>query len=258
MAPTRKNPEDAARLLPGSGWEKVASGESDTDVYRRDTVYAKVCSAGGLVDLAEERDRVRWLAETAIPGARVLDWIDSQHGAVLVTSAVPGVPGSELPYSPALLGNLAAALRSFHELPVEGCPFERRMENVFLQVVDVVRRGAVNPDFLSAEWRQVRPAELLSRLQNSVPTVQDLVVCHGDATLANFLFDPQTLAFTGAVDVGHLGVADRYSDLALTAAQVVNHGWSPDSGSLLALYGLDNPDAERLEFYLLLDAMSWG
>ncbi|UTT62529.1 aminoglycoside 3'-phosphotransferase [Microcella humidisoli] len=258
MAPTRKNPEDAARLLPGSGWEKVASGESDTDVYRRDAVYAKVCAADGTVGLAEERDRVRWLAETDFPGARVLDWIDSQHGAVLVTSAVSGVPGWQLPCSPTLMGNLAAALRSFHELPVEGCPFERRLEDVLGQVEDVVRRGAVNPDFLSLEWQQVPPAELLSRLQTSVPAVQDLVVCHGDATLANFLFDPQTLAFTGAVDVGHLGVADRYSDLALTAAQVVNHGWSPSSVSFLTMYGLDDADDERLVFYLLLDAMSWG
>lgn len=258
MAQTSRDRWVSASQLPGSGWERVASGESDTDVYRRDDMYAKVCEADGILDLAGERDRVQWLADTAIPGARVLDWIESQHGAVLVTSAVPGVPGWELPYSPRLMVNLVEALRSFHDLPVEECPFTRRMEDVLRQVEDVVERGAVNPDFLSFEWRQTPPSELLARLQTSVPTVRDLVVCHGDATLANFLFDPQTMAFTGAIDVGHLGVADRYSDLALTAAQVVNHGWSPDSISLLTLYGLDNPDAQRLEFYLLLDGMSWG
>lgn len=245
-------------MLPGNRWEEVRSGESDTRVYRGDAMYAKVCGPGGIWDLAEERDRVQWLTDTAIPGARVLDWIESQHGAVLVTSAVPGVPGSQLPYSPRLMLSLVEALHSFHDLPVEDCRFTRRIEDVLRQVEDVVARGAVNPDFLSLEWRQIPPSELLARLQTSVPTVQDLVVCHGDATLANFLFDPETLEFTGAIDVGHLGVADRYSDLALTAAQVVNHGWSPDSVSLLTLYGLDHPDAQRLEFYLLLDGMSWG
>lgn len=245
-------------MLPGSGWDKVASGESDADVYRRDAVFAKVCAANGISDLAEERDRVQWLEGTAIPGAGVLDWLESEAGAILLTTAVSGVPGSDLPPSPALMASLASALRAFHDLPIETCPFERSLEDVLGRVEDVVRRGAVNPEFLSHEWRMVPPSELLVHLHASVPTVRDLVVCHGDATLANLLFDPQTCAFTGAIDVGHLGVADRYSDLALTTAQVVSHGWASGAASLLELYGLGHASDERLSFYLLLDAMSWG
>ncbi len=258
MARNQGPNEDAAGLLPGAGWAKVASGESDTDVYRREAVYAKVCAPIGISNLVEERDRFEWLAGTDIPGASVLDWLESEAGAVLLTSAVSGVPGSELPPSPKLMASLASALRMFHDLPIEGCPFERRLEDVLLQVEDVVRRGAVNSEFLSHEWREVPPSVLLSRLHDSVPAVRDLVVCHGDATLANFLFDPQTSSFTGAIDVGHLGVADRYSDLALTTAQVVNHEWASAPGDFMKLYGLGGADDERLAFYLLLDAMSWG
>lgn len=244
-------------LLPGSGWEPVLAGESDTDVFRRGPVYAKVSAAAGIPELAAERDRVEWLAGTAIPGAVVVDWIESEAGAALLISAVPGVTGRELPWSPKRVDSLAAAIRAFHELPVADCPFERRLEDVLRQVEDVVRRGAVNPDFLTDEWRLVEPSELLARLHASVPAVRDLVVCHGDACLGNFLFDPETLEWTGAIDVGHLGVADRYADLALTTAQV-EHRWSVDPVDFLTSYGIDSGDGERLTFYRLLDSMSWG
>jgi streptomycin 3"-kinase len=259
---SRRLCEDDWMLLPGSGWEPVGVGESETEVYRRGSVYAKVCGAAGVEELAAERDRVSWLSGTAVPGATVVDWISGPDGAALLTSAVDGVAGSELPWSPKLVDSLAAAVRAFHELPVADCPFERRLEDVLRQVEDVVRRGAVNPDFLTDEWRLVGPSELLGRLQASAPGVRDLgvrdlVVCHGDACLPNFLFDPETLEWTGAIDVGHLGVADRYADLALTAAQIEDE-WSVDPVDFLSSYGVGSGDRERLTFYRLLDSMSWG
>lgn len=236
-------------MLPGSGWEPVTVGESDTEVFRRGAVYAKQCGPAGVRELADERDRVAWLAGTAIPGASVVDWIEGPSGAVLFTSAVPGVAGSELPWSPRLVESLASAVRAFHDWPVESCPFERRLE-------DVVRRGAVNPNFLTDEWRLVAPEELLAQLRASIPEKLELVVCHGDACLPNFLFDPETLEWTGAIDVGRLGVADRYADLALAVAQVEDE-WSADPADFLAAYDI-SADWERLVFYRLLDSMSWG
>jgi streptomycin 3"-kinase len=85
----------------------------------------------------------------------------------------------------------------------------------------------------------------------------DLVVCHGDACLPNFLFDPETLELTGVIDVGRLGVADRYADLALVRAQL-DDVWSVDAAGFFAAYGLAELDAQRLDFYLLLDPLTWG
>lgn len=80
---------------------------------------------------------------------------------------------------------------------------------------DVVIRDAVNPEFLLPEQRQTAPADLLERLRAEVPDrvsqeAEDLVVCHGDACLPNFIVDPYTRQCTGLVDLGRLGIADRY------------------------------------------------
>ena len=58
------------------------------------------------------------------------------------------------------------------------------------------------------------------------------------------------------IDVGRLGIADRYADLALLKAQLEDE-WSVDATDFLKTYGLAEPDAQRLTFYRLLDSLSW-
>jgi streptomycin 3"-kinase len=246
--------------LAGDGWAPLTGGESDTLVYRRGSVFAKCCSVSGVEELRDERDRAEWLAGTGLPGATVVDWLESAEGACLVTTAVPGVAGSELPESVQVkaMESLGRTLRELHSL--RDCPFERPLSSVIATAEDVVRRDAVNPAFLTDEWRLLTPAELLERVIAERPYVEtgvELAVCHGDACLPNFLFDPGTLEVTGIIDVGRLGVADRYSDLALTTIQIHDE-WSADPGPFLAAYGLPSPDQRRLEFHRLLDPLTWG
>ena len=235
-------------------------GESATEVFRRGEVYAKRCSVDGVAELRGERDRVEWLSGTGIPGAKVVDWIESLEGAVLLTTAVPGVGGDALSPSRRTADNLAAMVKELHEIPLADCPFERRLDDVISQAADVVRRGAVEPEFLTDEWRLVPPERLLADLYAELAEVRskaDPVVCHGDACLPNFLFDPDTLECTGMIDVGRLGIADRYADLALLKAQLEDE-WSVDTTDFLKTYGLAEPDGQRLTFYRLLDSLSWA
>ncbi|WP_329005768.1 aminoglycoside 3'-phosphotransferase [Kribbella sp. NBC_00709] len=245
---------------PPDGWTAIDIGESDTTVYRRGDVIAKCCAPTGVAELAAERDRVEWLASTGVPGAIVVDWLESSDGACLVTSVVPGVPGDLLP--PAArdraMRSLGAVLRELHTLT--DCPFERPLASVIGTATDVVRRDAVNPDFLTDEWRLLRPSELLDQVvaeSSYIESVLEPVVCHGDACLPNVLFDPQTVEVTGLIDLGRLGLADRYSDLALVTIQLHDE-WSADPAPFLAAYGLPTPDPRRLHFFRLLDPLTWG
>ncbi|MEU8226894.1 aminoglycoside 3'-phosphotransferase [Kribbella sp. NPDC048915] len=245
---------------PGNGWITVDVGESDTTVLRRDNVFAKCCGPSGIAELAAERDRASWLANTGLPAATVVDWIENPAGACLLTSAVPGVPGELLPpgVREQAMRQLGVVLRELHSL--DGCPFERPLDEVVAVAADVVRRGAVNPAFLTDEWRQVPPSALLASVVAEQPYVESVlepVVCHGDACLPNVFFDPSSLEVTGLIDVGRLGLADRYSDLALVAIQVHDE-WSADPGPFFTAYGLPKPDPRRLEFFRLLDPLTWG
>ncbi|NIK62472.1 aminoglycoside 3'-phosphotransferase [Kribbella shirazensis] len=246
---------------PGDGWTAVEIGESDTSVFRRGDVFAKCCGPAGVAELAAERDRIEWLASTGLPGATVVDWLElPSGGACQVTSAVPGLPGDALaPVSrERAMRSLGGILRELHALT--DCPFERPLASVIATAEDVVRRDAVNPAFLTDEWRKVAPAELLAEVVAERPYVESVlepVVCHGDACLPNIFFDPDTLEVTGLIDLGRLGVADRYVDLALTTIQLHDE-WSADPGPFLASYGVPNPDPRRLYFFRLLDPLTWG
>ncbi|MFF0269015.1 phosphotransferase [Kribbella sp. NPDC004536] len=244
----------------GDGWVPVEVGESDTTVYRRGDVYAKCCAPSGVAELSAERDRISWLSGTGLPGATVVDWLESVEGGCLLTTAVPGVAGDLLPAGShgRAMRSLGRVLRELHSL--ENCPFERPLGDVISSAADVVRRGAVNPDFLTDEWRKVAPEELLAEVvaeSTYVEKVLEPVVCHGDACLPNIFFDPDTLEVTGLIDLGRLGIADRYADLALTTIQLHDE-WSADPAPFLEAYGVPDPDPRRLHFFRLLDPLTWG
>jgi streptomycin 3"-kinase len=138
---------------------------------------------------------------------------------------------------------------------------------MFRRAEDVVRRDAVIPEFLT-EDQQGRPStELLADLRAELDErlaqePGDLVVCHGDACLPNFMVDPDTLTCTGLIDLGRLGTADRHADLSLLRANA-RETWEPDDESradrlLPHRYGPTRVDPARLRFYLHLDPLTWS
>ena len=247
-------------------WEQVRTGRSGADVRRSPDGSAYAKSGTGLVreDLVDERVRLEWLAGTDLPAAEVLDWDDDGDTATLTLRTVPGVALSDLPASAgaSAVSSLARFLQRLHAVDRELCPFERwLMVTVPLARVRV-DEGLVDEDDLDDERAGRSAGDLLIELLDRRPRAEelevgDLVVCHGDACLPNFLVDPESLEVTGMIDVHRLGVADRHLDLALATRSISDTGLNPAYGpdaadQLLAAYGHE-ADAERLDFYRLLD-----
>ncbi|MFB4194483.1 APH(3'') family aminoglycoside O-phosphotransferase [Streptomyces carpaticus] len=253
-------------LWPSAGpWQPVTTGESGAAVFRSADGgrYAKSVTGAERSALAGERDRVIWLAGQGVPGPRVLDWRDTDDGAVLVTSAVPGVPADQVGLGTlrAAWEAIADAVRALHGLPLAGCPAGRDLRTMYRLARDVVARGAVNPEFLSEEQRGTPPAELLARLTPQLDhrlaqEADDAVVCHGDLTLPNILLDPDTARVTGFIDLGRLGRADPYADLALLFGTAREAGLD-GAASFTRRYGIAH-DPGRERFYRHLDPLTWG
>ncbi|MFB7011810.1 MULTISPECIES: APH(3'') family aminoglycoside O-phosphotransferase [unclassified Streptomyces] len=252
-------------------WRPVTAGESGAAVFRSadGTRYAKCVAAAGAADLRAERDRVAWLTGQGVPGPRVLDWHSGDAGACLVSGAVSGVPADRV--SAADLRDswerVAAAVRLLHEVPVRQCPFRRDLDGMVALARDVVARGAVNPEFLPVQQQHTPAAELLARLVPQVARrraqeAADMVVCHGDLCLPNIVLDPRTLDVSGFIDLGRLGLADRYADLALLLTNA-RETWTDEKQARAAdaafaeSYGIAL-DHDRLRFYLHLDPLTWG
>ncbi|MFD0475833.1 phosphotransferase [Nonomuraea thailandensis] len=108
------------------------------------------------------------------------------------------------------------------------------------------RRGAAD---WAPEHRHLGLAETRARLGDP-PPVDRLVVCHGDACVPNtLLHDDGT--FAAHVDLGSLGLADRWADLAV-AAWSTEYDFGPGHDAhLYEGYGIE-PDEERIAYYRLL------
>ncbi|MGV0740842.1 APH(3'') family aminoglycoside O-phosphotransferase [Mycolicibacterium sp. XJ870] len=250
------------------GWGPVTQGESGARVFRSadGSRYRKVVGPTGAVDLAHERDRVSWAHDHGLPAPAVLDWgATDDGGAYLVTSAIEGIPADQLtePVLRAAWPSVVAAVRVLHEIPVGDCPFERGLDTMLARARGVVASGSLNRDFLRDDDRGIPVAVLLARVECEADERRreeaiDPVMCHGDLCLPNILVDSER--FTGFIDLGRLGVADRHADLALLLANTADTfpGFSADAATQLAArYPVPIDDA-RLQFYLALDPLTWG
>lgn len=145
---------------------------------------------------------------------------------------------------------IGEGLRAMHEaLPAATCPFSWTARD---RLADA-RRRAEEGRLDAARWdpmhRRLGVEGALERLAE-VPPPDRLVVCHGDSCAPNTLVTDDGRC-SGHVDLGALGVADPWADLAIaTWSTGWNYGPGWD-GLLLDAYGVQ-PDPDRIEYYRLL------
>ncbi len=214
-------------------------------------VFVKWQPAGTPVDLAAEAERLEW-AGLFTPVPKVLGSGEDEHGEWLVTTAVPGQPAVSPRWRAdpeSAVRAIGEGLRAFHSLPVEHCPFSWSAED---RLADARRReagGQLSPGRWHPNHRDLSVDEALGLLA-SPPSVDDLVVCQGDACAPNTILTEDG-HWSGHVDLGAMGVADRWADLAIaTWSTQWNYGpgWS---APLLSAYGVSD-DPVRTRYYRLL------
>ena len=233
-------------------WENELGGVTFEVGVDSDRFFVKWAPAGSRVDLAEEAIRLSWaLAFTPVP--RLLDQGADDAGSWLVTAPLPGesAVADRWKVEPrTAVTAIGEGLRALHEaLPVAPCPFSWSAED---RLADARRRAAQGRIDV-AQWNPVhRPLGIDGALDllADIPPSDRLVVCHGDSCAPNTLLSEDGL-WSGHVDLGRLGVADRWADLAVAAWSTEwNYGPGWD-GPLLDAYGVRS-DPDRIRYYRLL------
>jgi kanamycin kinase len=217
-----------------------------------DRCFVKWAPAGSWLDLTAEAARMAWaIAYTPVP--RVLRLGADNEGSWLVTAALPGHNA----VSPRWLADpltavtaIGEGLRAMHDaLPVTDCPFSWTAQDRIAAARQAAAAGHLDTSDWAPEHRDLGVEGALAEAQN-IPPADKLVVCHGDACAPNTLIDGHG-RWSGHVDLGDLGVADRWADLAIAT---LSTGWNYGPGwerVLLDAYGT-GPDAERTRYYRLL------
>ncbi|MEU1943203.1 aminoglycoside 3'-phosphotransferase [Streptomyces sp. NPDC020125] len=219
--------------------------------------FVKWTPVGSGIDLAAEVARLRWAARfTVVP--RVLGEGADEMGSWIITHGLPGRmavddhwkrdPGTAV-------RAIGSGLRALHDaLPVANCPFDWSAENRLESARSRAAAGLTSLADWPPDLQYFGTVERALGVLTDIPPVDRLVVCHGDACAPNTLVGDDGTC-TGHVDLGTLGVADRWADLAVaTWSTQWNYGpgWEEP---LLEAYGVE-PDLERIMYYRLLWELS--
>jgi kanamycin kinase len=233
-------------------WENELGGLTFEVGADPDRCFVKWAPAASGIDLAEEAARLRW-AVSFTPVPRLLGQGADDEGSWIVTAALPGTSAvaDRWKAEPATaVAAIGEGLRAMHEAaPATACPFSWAAEDRLADARQRARAGRIDP----ARWDPVHQPLGIDRaldLLADIPPADRLVVCHGDSCAPNTLLTDDG-RWSGHVDLGELGVADRWADLAIaTWSTEWNYGPGWDK-LLLRAYGAP-PDPDRTRYYRLL------
>lgn len=218
-------PEPVARLAGGDTPELAWRNDLGGLTFRLGDRFLKWSPRSTGIDLARERDRLRWL-EGRHPAPRVLDWGEDTDAQWLLTAAVPGehaVGDRWRARRSEAIAAIADGLRAIHAVPSADFP----------------------AGWTEAVWVGRRPASL-----GPCPPITDPVLVHGDACAPNTLISDAG-RWTGNVDFGDLAVGDRWADLAIASLSLDWNFGEGHQDELFAAYGT-TPDPQRIAYYRAL------
>jgi kanamycin kinase len=218
--------------------------------------FAKVDRAGRHPNLRGEAERMIWAAAyLSVP--EVVEVTERDGSTILITESLPGRDGTDPVWRDdlrALVRALGRGLAAFHHaVGEEWCPFRFDVERALDHVAQRVAAGGIEAEGFHHEHQHLTPTAALEQLRATAPTSEDLVVCHGDYCPPNSLLIEGEV--TGYVDLGELGVADRWRDIAIGGWSAVWNFGPQYEALFYESYGVE-PDPERIAFYRLLWEMS--
>ncbi|MET0734978.1 MAG: aminoglycoside 3'-phosphotransferase [Microbacterium sp.] len=224
-------PDAVRRVAHGAALVPVWHNEAGGLTFRTDDGrFIKHAPRNVESSLAGEAERLEWAA-VYTPVPRVLGVGGDETHEWLVTAALPGLSAVDPRWvaEPATaVRAVGEGLRALHDaLPVDDCPYDWRVP---ARIANAAGRGIRVPDAL-----------------REAPPIDRLVVCHADACCPNTLVGADG-RWTGHVDLGLLGVGDRWGDIAVAS---MSTGWNYGPGwedALIEAYGVE-PDRARLAYY---------
>lgn len=250
--------------LPPAALRHLAAGRAecvwnpyDTTTWRIDlrsgaVRYLKAGFMGAYPSLAGERDRLLWLRASGVPVPEIVDFGSDEGVEWLVTVALGGASATDerhLADPRATVRTLAEGLRAVHAIDPADCPFDHRVQPTLDHIRERVERDDIDPAGWHEDHRHHTVYTALAELEDDAPTVEDVVVTHGDYCFPNVMIAGGRAV--GFLDVGEAGLGDRWRDLAVATWSVSWNVGTGLEGLFLEAYGAPL-DRERLAYYRLL------
>jgi aminoglycoside phosphotransferase len=250
-------PESLARLMNDEVWSRITVGMSGADTFRLTASshnrYMKIQSASSVESLWQEKERLIWL-QGKLPVPKVLGYDKDTANEYLLISEIEGLDASDPSYEsmlPQVMRQLAIGLRTIHQVKIDNCPFDQRLDRKIPEAKRRVDNKQINEHQFDEVRQGSRAEQLLEELMLKKPADEDLVFTHGDYCLPNIVLKDGVIS--GFVDWGRAGIADRYQDIALAIRSITYNFGEQQVGYFLEAYGLPELDESKVSYYQLLD-----
>lgn len=246
--------------LDGYQWARDAVGESGGAVYRlhgkAPNLFLKQGRDAVADDITDEMVRLRWLA-VYMPVPRVVHFVRTPDEAWLLMTAMRGKTAYQVLESspgagPGVVDALVRFLRQMHAIPVNVCPFNSDYAFRLSRARARIDAGLIEVDDFDEEREGWTAEEVWEAMHTLLPLWPDPVVTHGDFSLDNLLIHEGEVV--GCIDVGRVGVADRYQDLAILWNCLGEFDASLQE-RVFSQYGIAEPNLRKLQFHLMLDEL---
>ncbi|MBQ9151570.1 MAG: aminoglycoside 3'-phosphotransferase, partial [Clostridia bacterium] len=209
---TSSFPADYRPLLTGAPvYDSSCSPQAKVYFIDRDGGYYLKSQAAGSLRL--EAEKTRFFHEKGL-GAEVLSYATVGETDWLLTRRVAGEDCTHAAYlaePERLCDLLAEVLRHLHSLPTEGCPAPDYLDRYLALAEANFRTGNFDTSHFPDSFGYASAEEAWAVLSEGKHLLKADTLIHGDYCLPNIMLDGWD--FSGFIDLGNSGIADRHIDL---------------------------------------------
>lgn len=251
-------PQEISKYIINKNIEENLIGCESGNVYKiigiEDILYLKVKEFRHTKKLEIEFNKTSWLYKKFnVP--KMINYSIYSNKEFLLMEELKGYMSDEYSYFDSkeqIIKLIAKALRKFHSISINNCPFINDMEKKLIDAKFNIENSLVDEEDFNDENIGKNVNELYQELLDLKPKSQDLVLTHGDYCMPNIIIDKDLNV--GFIDLGRFGIADRYQDISLIIRSFEHNFNTQEYNDLFFHeYGIKNIDYNKLKFYNLLD-----
>lgn len=251
--------DELSALIIQEKCKKVHAPYSGASTYRVDLVsgqgtYLKILPIPHREPLRQYREKLIWL-EGKLPVPKVLHYSRNDEFEFLLMSEIVGYDGSHPIHREnigCLIRKLAQALRQIHNVEIEECPFDFKLNRRLIGINKRYDAGLIDRRKVEEEFVGRNFEELYQALATNTFHSEDLVFTHGDFSVTNVIINDISLG--GFIDLADAGVADRYRDLAAMHYSIIRNYGEEWLDLFYKEYGILDINLEKIKFYDVLEA----
>ena len=240
-------------FIEGAKLEEISIGCSDSQVFKinkeENTYFLKVSKKG---ILTKEYEKLKWLeGKLLVPKIELYESTDENE--YLITESLEG----EMVCSDYYLNNpdegikvIVEAFKNIYSVNINNCPFDTSI-NYKLELVE----NNVKNNLLDIDIIDKKVLDKFGSVENILKFLQDnkfydeLCFSHGDMSLPNVFASKDK--FTGFIDVGECGKADKWFDLAICEKSIRRNYGEEYVQKFYDELGI-KPEREKIDYYILI------